>query len=388
MDSKTIAMLAATIIVVGGAGIYIAVSGGLGGHSDDRVALDEPITVKDALGNDVTIKYKVEKVALTDFITIEFFASCWGEGWQDHVCMMPEDMSSRDASLGNHIYKTWPNLSELPKCPELYTSLGSNPNAVAEKIIETDPDLIILPGPTMAWLGGLDGFYRMFSDSDIPVFNTMFYTKGLTETVAELNYGSLGKILQNEDGCNKIVKFHNDKLAELKTKLASHDESTKIYFEVPYADASQYGGVVSIGVPEVGLIGTNVLTGMPMDSQYNIEKMNAADPDWIFIVNTSYYSGNQCMGYFMEEDEAEAASMLAKYTARQGWSDLDAVKNKHVALIYGELRHSVTSLYAAYQMANIIDKSIVSDAELAGLEKELGSVIPWEFTGYFGYVMT
>ena len=51
------------------------------------------------------------------------------------------------------------------------------------------------------------------------------------------------------------------------------------------------------------------------------------------------------------------------------------------------LRHSVSSLYTAYQMANIIDKGLVSDAELAQLETDLGTVLPWKFSGYFGYVM-
>ena len=55
--------------------------------------------------------------------------------------------------------------------------------------------------------------------------------------------------------------------------------------------------------------------------------------------------------------------------------------------MYGELRNSVSSIYNAYQMANIIDKSLVSDAELAKLEADLGSVLPWAFSGYFGYVM-
>ncbi len=383
------AVIAAIAIVVCGAGIYVAFSGNSNNsnsNTEARVLLDEPVSVKDALGNDVTVKYKVDKVALTDISMVSFFASCWGEGWADHVCMMPEDISARDASLGKYIYDTWPNLAKLPKCPDLFTSLGSNPNAVAEKILETDPDLVILPGATMSWLTGMEGFYKLFADSDIPVFNTMFYTMGLTETIAQPNYGSMGKILQKEEHCNAIVTFHNDKLAALKTKLASHDKSTKIYYEIPGANASAYGNVINMGVPEVDLLGTNILT-VPIDMEFNIEKMNAADPDWIFLVDTSYYSGNQCMGFFTAKDDAKAADTLAKYTARDGWSDLDAVKDKHVALVYGELRHGVDSLYTAYQMANIIDESIVSDEELSQLEKDLSTYLAWPFSGYFGYVM-
>ena len=364
----------------------MAFSGG-SSHNDDRTALDQPITVKDALGSDVTVKHKIDKVALTDISTVEFFASCWGEGWADHVCMMPGNISSRDASLGKYIYDTWPNLSKLPKCPDLFTSMGSNPNAVAEKILDTDPDLVVLPGATMAWITGLEGFYKLFSNSGVPVFNTMFYTNGLTEIVAEPNYGSMGKILQKDARCNAIVAFHNEKLAVLKSKLASHDKSVRIYYEIPGVTASAYGSVINMGVPEVDLLGTNVLSGVPVDMEYNIEKMTIADPDWIFIVDTSYYSGDQCMGFFTKKDDSKAASTLSQYTSRDGWSDLDAVKDKHVALVYGELRHSVSSLYTAYQMANIIDKGLVSDAELAQLETDLGTVLPWKFSGYFGYVM-
>ncbi len=38
-------------------------------------------------------------------------------------------------------------------------------------------------------------------------------------------------------------------------------------------------------------------------------------------------------------------------------------------------------------MANIINKSVVSDEELLQFQKDLGTVLPWEFKGYFGYVM-
>jgi ABC-type Fe3+-hydroxamate transport system substrate-binding protein len=197
----------------------------------------------------------------------------------------------------------------------------------------------------------------------------------------------MGKILQKDARCNAIVAFHNEKLAVLKSKLASHDKSVRIYYEIPGVTASAYGSVINMGVPEVDLLGTNVLSGVPVDMEYNIEKMTIADPDWIFIVDTSYYSGDQCMGFFTKKDDSKAAATLSQYTSRNGWSDLDAVKDKHVALVYGELRHSVSSLYNAYQMANIIDKGLVSDAELAQLETDLGTVLPWKFSGYFGYVM-
>lgn len=335
----------------------------------------------------MTVKYKVDRVALTEMAHVEFFASCWGEGWEKHVCMMPEDITTRDASLGKYISEKWPSLSSVPKCPDLYASLGSNPNAVAEKILDTNPDLVILPGSTMAWLEGLDGFYKLFSDSEVPVFNSMFYTSGLTETVAGLNYGSMGKILQKEDICNKIVKFHDDNLAAIKAKLQTFAKTNKIYYEVPGADAKTYGSVVNMGVPEIGFVGTNVLSGAPMDNTYNIEKMTAADPDWIFLVDTSYYSGEQNLGYFIDEDKAKFSAALAKYTARDGWSDLDAVKDKHVALVYGELRFSVTSLYNLVMMVNILDNTVVTDEELDQFEKSLSAVLPWEFKGSFFYVM-
>ncbi|MBR4181506.1 MAG: hypothetical protein IKQ57_05170, partial [Candidatus Methanomethylophilaceae archaeon] len=98
-----------------------------------------PITALDLAGHKVSINDTIKRVAVTDLSTLEVFATAYGEGWEDMICAMPEDYSSKDPSLGSHISKTWPKLSSLPTIPDLETAFASNPNSVAKAIADAKP---------------------------------------------------------------------------------------------------------------------------------------------------------------------------------------------------------------------------------------------------------
>ncbi len=391
MDNKILAIVAVVIIAIVAVAAFVTLSGNGNQSTPDTPDTPsfEPVVVTDAIGNQVTVKNKVDRVALTELAHVELFATIYGEGWENHVCMMPEDISTRDASLGAYIEKTWPVLKNVPKCPDLYASLASNPTGVAEQILNTEPDLVILPGATMMWLTGIDSFYKLFSDSEVPVFISTFYTLGLTDSIVELNYGSLGKIFGTEDRTNEIVKMYQNSLKTVKDRLAGKSiDDTRIFYEVPYADVSNYGGVVNMGVPEVDILGYNVLKdlGVPMDNEYNLEKLVKADPDWIFLVDTSYYGMDQLTGYFMKEDTQKAQATLQKIIdARGGWADLDAVKDGHLVLLYGEFRFTFTDLFNLYLMASIIYDDVVSQKDIDDLMSGFSKYLPWKFEGFFSY---
>ena len=66
---------------------------------------------------------------------------------------------------------------------------------------------------------------------------------------------------------------------------------------------------------------------------------------------------------------------------------LDAVKNKHVCLCYGELRYGIGGIYDLFKLANTVDKTLVSDDNLQTIVKQLNKHLPWSFDGTFTYVM-
>ncbi len=348
-----------------------------------------PISVKDLNGHDVTITNKIERVAVTDLSTLEIFATAYGDGWEDVVCTMPADTSSKDPSLGSYISKTWPNLTSLPTIPELGSALASDPHSVAEVIIDAKPDLVILPKAVVdGVIDPLDGFYTELDQAGIPYFHTMFGIFSFTSTVAKNNIGQLCKLFQNDKRGDEIVFFYDFAHLVVKNRLAAKADIIRFYVEVP-SSPSEYGNVTASGFPEIDFLGYNIQNdyGGGDDHEFSLEKMVECDADWILLYGVPCYDGKQLLGYCVDEDDEALAACMTQYLAREGWSDLDAVKSKHVCFCYGEHRHGIGGIYDLYKLANLIDETIVTDDELASVIVHLDKYLPWGFEGTFTYVM-
>ena len=348
-----------------------------------------PITALDLAGHKVSINDTIKRVAVTDLSTLEVFATAYGEGWEDMICAMPEDYSSKDPSLGSHISKTWPKLSSLPTIPDLETAFASNPNSVAKAIADAKPDLVILPkAVTDRFPDSLDGFYSALDQAGVPYFHMMFYALGLSNSVSGDNIGQLCKLLQKDVRGDEIVFFYDFAHLVVKNRLAAKADIIRFYVEVP-SSPSEYGNVTASGFPEIDFLGYNIQNdyGGGDDHEFSLEKMVECDADWILLYGVPCYDGKQLLGYCVDEDDEALAACMAQYLAREGWSDLDAVKSKHVCFCYGEHRHGIGGIYDLYKLANLIDETIVTDDELASVIVHLDKYLPWGFEGTFTYVM-
>ena len=349
-----------------------------------------PITALDLAGHKVSINDTIKRVAVTDLSTLEVFATAYGEGWEDMICAMPEDYSSKDPSLGSHISKTWPKLSSLPTIPDLETAFASNPNSVAKAIADAKPDLVILPKVvTDRFPDSLDGFYSALDQAGVPYFHMMFYALGLSDSVSGDNIGQLCKLLQKDVRGDEVCLVYDLAVALIKDRLKNRTDTIRFYVEAPAADPSVYGTVSSYGYPEVDIIGYNIQKdyGGGENTSFDLAKMVECKADWILLVGTPYYDGKQLLGYYVDEDKESLSACMAQYLAREGWSDLDAVKNKHVCLCYGELRYGIGGIYDLFKLANTVDKTLVSDDDLQTIVKQLNKHLPWSFDGTFTYVM-
>lgn len=349
-----------------------------------------PITALDLAGHKVSINDTIKRVAVTDLSTLEVFATAYGEGWEDMICAMPEDYSSKDPSLGSHISKTWPKLSSLPTIPDLETAFASNPNSVAKAIADAKPDLVILPkAVTDRFLDSLDGFYSTLDQAGVPYFHMMFYALGLSDSVSGDNIGQLCKLLQKDVRGDEVCLVYDLAVALIKDRLKNRTDTIRFYVEAPAADPSVYGTVSSYGYPEVDIIGYNIQKdyGGGENTSFDLAKMVECKADWILLVGTPYYDGKQLLGYYVDEGKESLSACMAQYLAREGWSDLDAVKNKHVCLCYGELRYGIGGIYDLFKLANTVDKTLVSDDDLQTIVKQLNKHLPWSFDGTFTYVM-
>ncbi len=358
-----------------------------GGEKEEETTW--PITAKDINGHDVSISKTVERVAVTDLGSLELFATVYGDGWENLVCAMPADVSPKDKSLEDYIYKTWPKLASLPKIPDLGSAFAADPASAAQALIDTKPDLVILPkSVTDLYKDSLDGFYAKLDQASIPYFHMMFYTAAFTDTVSTDNIGQMSKLLQKEKRGSEIGFFYDFAYAVVKDRIAAKTDTLRFYVEVP-TSASAYGNVTAYGFPEIDFLGYNIQNdyGGGNNSDFTLDKMKECNADWIVLYGTPYYEDKQLLGYFVDEDDEALAACLAQYLAREGWSDLDAVKNKHVCFRYGELRYGIAGVYDLCQLANAIDKSLVSDDELKTIIANISDYMPWDLKGTFSYMM-
>ncbi len=358
-----------------------------GGEKEEEITW--PITVKDLNGHEVSISKTVERVAVTDLGSLELFATVYGDGWEDLVCAMPAKVSPKDQSLESYIVKTWPKLASLRTIPDLESAFAADPVSAAQAIVDSKPDLVILPkSVTDSYKGSLDGFYAKLDEAGVGYFHMMFYTVGFTDTVSKDNIGQMSKLLQKEERGSEIGFFYDFAYAVVKDRLAAKTDTLRFYVEVP-TSASAYGNVTAYGFPEIDILGYNIQNdyGGGNNLDFTLEKMKECEADWIVLFGTPYYEDKQLLGYFVEEDDEALAACLAQYLARDGWSDLDAVKNKHVCFRYGELRYGIAGVYDLCQLANAIDKSLLSDDELQTIVANISDYMPWDLEGTFSYMM-
>ena len=265
-----------------------------------------PITALDLAGHKVSINDTIKRVAVTDLSTLEVFATAYGEGWEDMICAMPEDYSSKDPSLGSHISKTWPKLSSLPTIPDLETAFASNPNSVAKAIADAKPDLVILPkAVTDRFPDSLDGFYSTLDQAGVPYFHMMFYALGLSDSVSGDNIGQLCKLLQKDVRGDEVCLVYDLAVALIKDRLKNRTDTIRFYVEAPAANPFVYGTVSSYGYPEVDIIGYNIQKdyGGGENTSFDLAKMVECKADWILLVGTPYYDGKQLLGYYVDEDK-------------------------------------------------------------------------------------
>lgn len=386
MNNKTIAAVAVVIVIIVAAVCVWQFNG-----DDEKEVSGDTITVTDSSGREVTVSLPVERVAICDPTIVEIFAMSVGDDWADYVCLLPEDITTREPSKWAQLLEQWPQLADVPRCADMFASGAAG--FPAQDIIESDPDLVLLPGATVNWDPGMPQQVEGLENSGIAVVYIEFYDKSFTDGISESNYGILGDIMGTSKTADRVVEFYNDKVQEVRDKLASVEaKDFTFYVEIPSNDPSLYGSVVAMGCPEFNILGGTNICSNPAgyDTEWNLGKMQEPDgngPDYIVIISSGYYGADAILGYGCDPTEAECQAELQKYLDRAGWSDLDAVKNGNVMMNYGELRNSVFGLVDLYSVGSLIYPELFTQEDIDEIIQTLDSLCPFGFSGTWSYSM-
>jgi iron complex transport system substrate-binding protein len=243
-----------------------------------------PVTIKDALDNEVTIDAKPEKI----------------------VSLIPSNTEIAFAlGLGEQVVGV-SDFDNYPEEAEAKEKIGGMEINI-EKIISLQPNLVLAHASAM---NGTEGLQQLRDAGlTVLVINDAQKFEQIYDSIA-----MIGKATGENEKAEELIKSMQDKLAEIKVKAAEIKEKKKVFVEVSPA-------------PEVFTTGKNTFMD-DMITLINAENIANDQEGWIKIDQEVMIERNPDViittyGYYTENAAEQVLS-------RQGWENVNAIKNKQV----------------------------------------------------------
>jgi iron complex transport system substrate-binding protein len=253
-----------------------------------------PVTIKDALGNEVTIEEEPEKI----------------------VSLIPSnteiafELGLGDKVVGVSEYDNYP-----PEAAEKEKIGGMEFNV--EKIISLSPDLVLAHGSVM---GSATNALQQIRDAGITVL-VVHDAKSFEEVYATIEM--IGNAAGAEVQAEETIKKMKDDLQAVKEKAAevSEEEKKSVFVEVSPSPEIYTSGSNTFMDEMLTLINAdNAATEQEGWVKMNEEAIIALNPD---VIVTTY-------GYYTENPKELVLS-------REGWEDVPAIKNEQVYDVHSDL---------------------------------------------------
>ncbi|MDZ5474206.1 ABC transporter substrate-binding protein [Bacillus sp. 31A1R] len=253
--------------------------------TEEKVEAEFPVTIKDALDNDVVIEAKPEKI----------------------VSLIP---SNTEIAFALGLNKEIVGVSDFDNYPEEATTKekigGMEFNL--EKIISLNPDLVLAHASSAH--NSTEGLQQL-RDAGITVFvvqNAANFDE-VYETIQVI-----GTVTGEKEEAEKIVANMKAKIDEIKTKAASIKEKKVVFVEVSPAPDIYTPGKNTFMDEMLTMVGAeNAASDLEGWVKIDQEAMIERNPD---VVLTTY-------GYYSEDPVGQVLS-------REGWGNVTAVKEKQI----------------------------------------------------------
>ena len=248
----------------------------------EAAAQDTGITVTDMLGREVSLDAPAEKIVAITAANVEVLYA----------------LGAGDTLVGRGEWCNYP-----PEALEV-TSVESGYNTNIEQIIALEPDLVIMS--TMA-----QDQWDQLDAAGIPVL--VIDAQDIAGVYESIRL--IGAVVDKDEEAEKLVADMEAAFAEL---TVSESTGKTVYFEISALEWGLWAAGPGTFMDEIGqMLGlTNIFSDV--DSawvQISQEQVIERNPD--YIVTTSMYGG---------DDESTVAEILG----REGWGDIEAVKNGNV----------------------------------------------------------
>ena len=334
------------------------------------------VEITDMKGRTVTLPADIQRVVVT-FNMEEYFAVSGPEGINKLVGWSHKYWEGRRQDAYDAFTTVYPQLADIP-------DVGYNGDISVEAIIALQPD-VVLASSTGANYNALEPAFDNLRQAGIECVFFDFH-KQTVETHCK-SVKLLGTILGQEERAEEIAAFYTDQLALVTDRLTDLPDEARprVYMEFSRGPG-EFGNTWSEqmwGALIHTCGGTNIAAGMEGASvEIAPEQIISANPEVIIFTCSPQtdISDNVVLGY--GADEELAREHLEAYKARDGWSDLSAVKNNRMGALYHDLSRHIFDFAGAQFLAKEIQPDIFADMNPeANLAEFFSRFMPVELDG-------
>lgn len=315
------------------------------------------IEVTDMKGRTVMLPADIQRVVVT-FNMEEYFAVAGEEGIDKLVGWSHKYWEGRRQDAYDAFTAVYPQLADIP-------DVGYNGDISIEAIISLQPD-VVLASSTGANYNALEPAFDNLRAAGIECVFFDFH-KQTVETHCQ-SVQLLGTILGQEERAQEIADFYTEQMSVVTERLADLPDEARprVYMEFSMGPG-QYGNTWSEqmwGALIRTCGGTNIAAGMEGASvDIAAEQVISANPEVIIFACSprNDVSDNIVVGY--SADEALAREHMEAYKTRDGWANLDAVKNNRMGGLYHDLSRHIFDFAGAQFLAKMIQPELFADLD-------------------------
>lgn len=341
------------------------------------------ITINDISGNEIVLEKPLEKVLLQGsgsggaFLTMMALDK---DNFISKIGALDTSLEINREDLYQRIEEKLPNIKDIKRVNDFKKNDFS-----VENILSLGVDGIIAP---ISYKSQLDSVKDKIN---IPIIYVDYHREDLeshkksTEIIAKAT--GLTKNL------NKLNEFYDTKIKNILASAKNLKDKKTVYVEVgsdgPDILSNSYGKKMMWGkiISDVG--GENIAEDVlkedeanPLTEEYILSK----NPDVIILTGSTWKDKKESlhMGFDVSEDDVKKD--IERFLKREGWSELNAVKNKEVYAINHACARDMTDFYSYESLAKIFNpddfKNIDPNKDMKNFYNEF---FPIEFEGTWFY---
>lgn len=340
-----------------------------------RAEVRYPLTVRDALGRDVTIPAQPKAILLGSGFNLVAISLIHPDpvgilaGWAS-------DMKSDNPEIYARFRDRFPAIEQVPIVSDGIT-------VSFEAALSLKADLAILPN----WQAGTElgrQAIGYLEQTGVPVVVVDFNSDALANTAGNMRL--LGKVLNREEQANAFADFYDARIRRIRDRVAQHPEPgpSVLMDAFPNPEKCCYAyGTGGLGA-FIAITGSrNIAESLPpQGGLVNSEFIVAADPD-IYIATASPGGAYSTFSIGPGVDPAEARKTLAQAVNGPLLSGLKAIREKRVYGLWNFFNAVPLNVLAAEAFAHWLRPDIFADIDPDATLREINerfAAVPFDGT--------